>query len=362
MERPTLDQIRALPKVLLHDHLDGGLRPGTVIDLAAEIGHELPTTDVDELQDWFTAGAARKNLELYLETFAHTVGVMQTEEGLERVAAECAEDLAADGVVYAEVRFAPELSTRRGLTMDQVVNAVLAGFHQGSAGRNLTVYAICCAMRETPGSHRVAELTVRHRHQGVVAFDLAGPEHGYPPDEHLDAFYVLRRANHHITIHAGEGYGLPSIWKAIQWCGAERLGHGIRIVDDIDQSDLEPVLGELAAYVRDRRIPLEICPTSNVHSGAARSLAEHPVDLLDRLGFRVTISTDNRLMSNTSASEELHRLVTTFDYGWDHLERFTLNAAKSAFAPFPERTALIHEVLVPWFETARAGFGVDSAP
>ncbi len=354
MNEPNLDDIRAIPKVLLHDHLDGGLRPATVIDLAADLGHALPTTDVDDLQEWFTGGAARRNLELYLETFAHTVGVMQTRDGLERVATECAEDLASDGVVYAEVRFAPELYTRNGLSMDQVLEAILAGFERGSSDRAITVNAICCAMRETPDSVSVAELTVRHRDQGVVGFDLAGPEHGYPPDDHLDAFQLMHRANHHITIHAGEGYGLPSIWKAIQWCGAERLGHGIRIVDDIDRSGSEPGLGDLAAYVRDRRIPLEICPTSNVHSGAARSLADHPIDLLDRLGFRVTVNTDNRLMSDTSVSLELVRLVETFGYGWPELERFTLNAAKSAFAPHPERLTLIHDVLLPAFTAARA--------
>mgnify|MGYP000680686729 CR=1 FL=1 len=226
--------IAAAPKVLLHDHLDGGLRPRTVIELARDGGYDdLPTNDPDELAAWFRRGADRKSLELYLAGFAHTVGVMQTPEALERVAAECAEDLANDGVVYAEVRFAPELHLERGMTLDAVVEAVLRGFRRGSAGRPLEIRALVTAMRTAARSMEIAELAVRHRDEGVVGFDIAGAEKGYPPSRHLDAFHLIAHENFHFTIHAGEAFGLPSIWEALQFCGAERLGHGVRIVDDI---------------------------------------------------------------------------------------------------------------------------------
>ncbi|MEA2608101.1 MAG: adenosine deaminase, partial [Chloroflexota bacterium] len=299
------------PKALLHDHLDGGLRPGTVVDLAAEFGYDrLPTTDVDDLAAWFRRGADRKSLELYLETFAHTVGVMQERDAIVRVAAECAEDLAADGVVYAEVRYAPELSTERGLTLDEVVAANLEGFKLGAAraeeaGQPIVMKMLVTAMRQAARSVEVAECAVRWRDAGVVGFDVAGPEKGYPPTRYLDAFEYIRRENFHITVHAGESFGLPSIWEAVQFAGAERLGHGVRIVDDITtHADGSVELGRLAAFVRDRRIPLEMCPTSNVHTGAAASVAEHPFDLLRRLRYRVTLNTDNRLMSGVTLSSE----------------------------------------------------------
>ena len=229
-----LDLARRAPKVLLHDHLDGGVRPETVIDLAAEAGYrELPTTDPDELATWFTSGADRKSLELYLEGFRHTVAVMQTRDAVERVSAECAEDLAADGIVYAEVRMAPELMTDGGMSLDEAVIAMLDGFRRGSEGRPITIGLIVTAMRQAAKSVEIAELAVRHRDAGVVGFDIAGPEAGYPPTRHLDAFNLIAHENFHFTIHAGEGFGLPSIWEALQWCGAERLGHGVRIVDDI---------------------------------------------------------------------------------------------------------------------------------
>ena len=258
------------PKVLLHDHLDGGLRPETVIELASEYGYDdLPTTDVDDLATWFNRGAKRNDLVLYLETFAHTVGVMQDRDAIERVAFECAQDLAADGVVYAEVRFAPELSTEKGLTLDEVMEAVLDGYRRGSAGTDLTIYAIVSAMRTAARSYEIAELAVRFRDAGVVGFDIAGAEAGYPPTRHLDAFQYIQRENFHTTIHAGEAFGLPSIWEALQFCGAARLGHGVRIVDDIDSANGSGTekLGRLATFVRDRRVPLELCPTSNVNTG-----------------------------------------------------------------------------------------------
>jgi adenosine deaminase len=352
----TLEEIRRVPKVLLHDHLDGGLRPATIVELAAETGYTgLPATDAAELAAWMGQVARRGSLELYLEAFQHTVGVMQTRDALIRVAAECAADLAADGVAYAEVRFAPELHLTRGLSLDQVVEAVLEGFRRGSSGRPITVYALLTAMRTAARSLEIAELAVRHRDSGVVGFDIAGAEAGSPPSRHLDAFQYVARENFHITIHAGEGFGLPSIWEALQWCGAERLGHGVRIIDDIGVSrDGTPTLGRLASYVRDRRIPLEMCPTSNVQTGAARSIKEHPIGLLRDLSFRVTVNTDNRLMSGVTLSSEFHALAEAFGYGWGDIEWLTLNAMKSAFAPFDERLRLINTVIKPGFATARA--------
>ena len=355
-----LETIRQAPKALLHDHLDGGLRPATVIDLAREYGYGgLPTTDVDDLAAWFRRGADRKSLELYLETFAHTVGVLQDRDAIIRVAAECAEDLAADGVVYAEVRYAPELSTEKGLTLDEVVEANLEGFRIGSlraaeAGHPIVMRALVTAMRQAARSVEVAECAVRWRDAGVVGFDIAGPEAGYRPTRHLEAFDKVRHENFHITIHAGEGFGLPSIWEALQFCGAERLGHGVRIVDDIKVLDDGSVeLGRLAAFVRDRRVPLEMCPTSNVHSGAAASVAEHPIDLLRRLRFRVTVNTDNRLMSNVSMSSEMQALDEAFGIGLGEMEWLTINAMKSAFAPFDERLRLINEVVKPGYAHLR---------
>lgn len=343
--------VRQAPKVLLHDHLDGGLRPQTVVELAAETGYTgLPTSDPAELAALFTAGADRKSLELYLEGFAHTVGVLQTAEALERVAFECAQDLAADGVVYAESRYAPELSTRAGLTLDAVVQAVLRGFARGESETGIRMGFIVTAMRQLARSVEIAELAVRYRDSGVVGFDVAGPEAGFPPTRYLDAFNLIHQANFKLTIHAGEAFGLPSIWEALQWCGAHRLGHGVRIVDDISVADDgQLVLGRLASYVRDMRVPLEMCPTSNVHTGAARSIEEHPIDMLRRLRFRVTVNTDNRLMSGVTMSDEFETLGRVFDFGLDEMQWLTLNAMKSAFAAFDERLRLINGVIKPGY-------------
>jgi adenosine deaminase len=353
------ERVRAAPKVLLHDHLDGGLRPSTVIELAEDSGYRLlPGTDPGGLGRWFTAAADSGSLERYLETFGHTVAVMQTAHALRRVAAECAEDLALDGVVYAEVRYAPELHTESGLSLDEVVEAVLDGFREGAeraarTGHLIRIGCLLTAMRHAARSREIAELAVRYRDAGVVGFDIAGAEAGFPPTRHLDAFEYLRRENGHFTIHAGEAFGLPSIWEALQWCGADRLGHGVRIVDDITVLDDGTVrLGRLAAYVRDKRIPLELCPTSNLQTGAATSLAEHPIGLLTRLRFRVTVNTDNRLMSGCTMTSEMVGLASTFGYGWADLRWFTVNAMKSAFIGFDERLALINKVIKPWYAEA----------
>jgi adenosine deaminase len=346
--------IVAVPKVLLHDHLDGGLRPTTIVELADEIGYaDLPETDPDALAHWFVAETPKRDLVRYLAGFTHTVAVMQTPEGLHRVARECVEDLAADGIVYAEVRFAPELHIEAGLALDEVVEAVLAGFAAGmadaeAAGRPIITRLLLTAMRTAARSLEIAELAVRYRDRGVAGFDVAGAEAGYPPTRHLDAFQLIERANFHATLHAGEAFGLPSIWEALQWCNAERLGHGVRIIDDItDDADGTVKLGSLAGYVRDRRIPLELCPTSNVHTGAVPSLAEHPIKLLRQLQFRVTVNTDNRLMSGVTLSSELARCCEAFGWGWADLEWLTINAMKSAFWPFDDRLAVINDVIKP---------------
>jgi adenosine deaminase len=277
---------------------------------------------------------------------------MQTQEAIIQVARECAIDLARDGVVYAEVRGAPELFTEQGLTLDQVVEATLEGYKQGVAeaakeGNKIRVESLLCGMRQNNRSQEAAVAVVKYRNKGVVGFDIAGPEDGFPPTNQIDTFGYLRKENAHFTIHAGEAYGLPSIWEAIQICGAERLGHGVRIVDDIDFSGDKPKLGLLASYVRDRRIPLELCPTSNLQTGAAKTYAEHPIGVLSKLRFRVTLNTDNRLMSNTSMSHEMSQCVKSFDWKFVDLQRVTVNALKSSFIPFEERLEIIEKVVKP---------------
>lgn len=350
----TRETILRAPKVLLHDHLDGGLRPATIVELAAASGHALPAGDAESLGAWFTEAADSGSLERYLETFEHTVAVMQTADNLRRVARECVEDLAADGVVYAEVRYAPEQHLEAGLSLEEVVTAVQEGFDEGEAATGIVVRQLLTAMRHQANSREIAELAVAHRDTGVVGFDIAGAEAGYPPTRHLDAFEYLQRENAHFTIHAGEGFGLPSIWEAIQWCGADRLGHGVRIVDDIEVgADGTATLGRLASYVRDKRIPLELCPHSNIQTGAAPSIAEHPIGLLRDLRFRITVNTDNRLMSGTSMTREMTALVDAFGWDLDDLQWVTVNAMKSAFLGFEQRLAIINEVVKPGYAALR---------
>ncbi len=348
---PTLEEIRCAPKVLLHDHLDGGLRPATIVELAAKTGYaDLPTTDVAALRRWFRESADAGSLPRYLSTFSHTAGVMQTRDALVRVARECAEDLAADGVVYAEVRFAPEQHLEGGLSLPEVVEAVQEGYRQGCHDRPIRVVSLLTAMRHAARSLEIAELAVQYRDAGVVGFDIAGAEAGYPPSRHFAAFQYMQHANGHFTIHAGEAFGLPSIWEALQECNADRLGHGVRIVDDISvDTDGRATLGRLAQYVRDKRIPLEMCPSSNVQTGAAVSITEHPIGLLRALQFRVTVNTDNRLMSGVSLSSEMAALVEAFGYDWADLRWLTINAMKSAFLPFDQRLRLIDEVIKPGY-------------
>jgi adenosine deaminase len=347
--------IKSLPKVLLHEHLDGVLRPKTIVELARSEDYKgLPTENPVELAEWFHQGANQGSLPKYLEGFAHTIAVMQTEEALERVAYEQAEDLSKDGIVYFETRFAPIFHTRKGLTHQQVVAAVLKGLERGRNDFGVTSGLIICAMRNMDVSLDMAELAVDFRQRGVVGFDLAGEEGGFPPKKHVDAFHYIQRQNFNITIHAGEGFGKESIWQAIQYCGAHRIGHGTRLIDDMAVADGRVVkLGDLAQYVLDKRIPLEICLISNVHTGAARSLAEHPFGIFFKEKFRVTLNTDNRLMSDTNMSKEFEAARDTFGLTLDDFEKITINAMKSAFLPYDKRIDFIYSVIKPGYAKVR---------
>jgi adenosine deaminase len=347
--------LKTLPKVLLHEHLDGVLRPQSVVELAKKAKYAgLPTSDPVALAEWFHQGANKGSLSKYLEGFAHTIAVMQTEEALERVAYEQAEDLANDGVVYFETRFAPVFHTEKGLTHQQIVSAVLKGLERGRKDFGVHSGLIICAMRNMHVSLEMAELAVDFRERGVVGFDLAGEEGGFPPKKHVDAFHYIQRENFNITVHAGEGYGKESIWQAIQYCGAHRIGHGTRLIDDIAVADGKVAkMGDLAQYVLDKRIPLEICLLSNVHTGATPSLAEHPFKILYREKFRVTLNTDNRLMSNTSMTREFEAAAETFGLGLDDFEKITINSMKSAFLPYSRRCDFIYSVIKPGYAKAR---------
>ncbi|WP_298459444.1 adenosine deaminase [uncultured Cellulomonas sp.] len=357
----TIDEsaIRALPKVVLHDHLDGGLRAATIVELAAEVDHPLPTTDPTELAAWFLQAASSGTLELYLETFDHTIAVMQTAEGLRRVARESALDLAADGVVYAEQRYAPEQHLQRGLSLQEVVDAVQAGFAEGVAeaatqGRSIRIGTLITAMRHADRGDEIAALALANRGDGVVGFDIAGAEAGFPPSRQASAFRTLRTASFPATVHAGEAAGLDSIAEALHVAGATRLGHGVRIADDIeilpgDGDGPRARLGELAHWVRDQQVPLELCPSSNVQTGAAASIAEHPITLLKELGFAVTVNTDNRLQSGTTLTREMTLLVQEAGWTLEDLRDVTLTAAWNAFIHHDEREALVEELIAPGF-------------
>jgi adenosine deaminase len=356
--RITEKLIKSVPKVLLHDHLDGGLRPQSVIELAREQGYkDLPTTDAGELAEWFHRGAKRGSLTLYLEGFTHTTAVMQTEEALERVAYEMMEDMFNDGVVYVETRFSPVFHTAKGLHWDDVVNSVLKGLERGKKAFGVEYGLIICAMRNMKLSEEMAELAVDFRERGVIGFDLAGEEGGYPPKKHVDAFHYIQRENFNITIHAGEAFGIESIWQAIQWCGAHRIGHATRLIEDIglDKRDRKKIvrMGYLSQYILDKRIPMEICLTSNVDTGAVKSIHDHPFGILYKYKFRVTLNTDDRLMSNTTMTKEFKVAHEAFGLTLDDIEKLTINAMKSAFTPYNKRIALIYDVIKPGYAEVR---------
>jgi adenosine deaminase len=349
----TTDYLRGLPKVLLHEHLDGGLRPQTVIDLARDTGYTgLPTTDAGHLAQWFLSNADRKTLPLYLQGFEHTSAVMQTEEALERVAYETLEDMKADGVVYVETRFAPVLHQAKGLHPEKIMAAVIKGLERGKRDFGVHYGLILCALRNMSPeiSQEIAELAVDFRPHGVVGFDLAGEEGGYPSKKHVDACHYIQRENFNITIHAGEGFGKESIWQAIQWCGAHRIGHATRLVEDMKIKNGDVLsMGTLAQYVLDKRIPLEICLTSNVHTGAVEKLEDHPFKIYQRYRFRVTLNTDNRLMSAITLTNEYRTAAEVFGLALEDLERITINAMKSAFIPYKQRVAMIYDVIQPGY-------------
>ncbi|MGI5240245.1 adenosine deaminase [Dactylosporangium sp. CA-139066] len=346
---PSFDELRSAPKVLLHDHLDGGMRPETIVDLAAGSGYrDLPADDPDSLRDWFAAASTSGSLPAYLATFEHTFGVLQSTEAIARAARENVEDLAADGVIYAESRFAPELHLRHGLRAGQALDAVLAGTREGvqtvkATGRDVDVRIIVCAMRDRGAFHDMATLMIQRRDPGVAGFDLGGPEAGNPAAQFRDRFHELRNAGVRLTIHAGEGDGVESVRQAAVECRAERLGHGVRVIDDIDGDALGPV----ARFVHDHQIVLETSPSSNVHTGAAASMADHPAPRLHRLGFAVTVNTDNRLMSQTTLSQEFDHLVRLHRLTWPEIAQMTAVAAAAAFLPPDERDDL-HSRVTAW--------------
>jgi adenosine deaminase len=353
--------IQEMPKVLLHDHLDGGLRSETVVQLAKDQKYDrLPTNDPGELAEWFHRGANRGSLPLYLEGFAHTCGVMQTDEALERIAYEMMEDMRKDGVVYVETRFAPVFHTDKGLHWEEVVGSVLRGLERGKKDFGVGYGVIICAMRNMNVSEEMAQLAVDFRDRGVVGFDLAGEEGGYPPKKHVEAFQYIQRQNFNITIHAGEGFGKESIWQAIQWCGAHRIGHATRLIEDIIISEGKIVkLGTLAQYVLDKRIPLEICLSSNVHTGAVKNFQEHPFGTYYREKFRVTLNTDNRLMSATTLSREFQIAEEVFHLSFAEMEKLTINAMKSAFQPYDERIKYIYDSIKPGFQKLREKYKIS---
>lgn len=359
---PSRLDVRALPKVSLHDHLDGGLRPATIIELSAAVGHQLPSTDPAELAQWFRESADSGSLPRYLETFDHTIAVMQTREGLVRVAREFVEDLVADGVVYAEVRWAPEQHLQGGLSLDEAVEAVQEGLDEGvaaaeAAGSFIQVGQLVTAMRHADRAMEIAELALRHRDSGVAGFDIAGAEDGFPPSRFKEAFTFLAENQFPVTVHAGEAAGVESIVDALVHGRALRLGHGVRIAEDIDVefgaddagSPEDPEvgmvsMGRVASWVRDRGIALEVCPSSNLQTGAVASFGEdietHPIDLLYQTGFAVTVNTDNRLMSSVTLTGEFELLMETFEYDLDDILELTMNAVNAAFLPLDERAAL----------------------
>ena len=354
------DIIRKIPKVELHDHLDGGLRPQTVIDLAHKNDIPIPSSDPTELAAWFEKGCKLKSLPLYLETFAVTTAVMQTEEALRRVAYEAVLDWHTENIVYGEIRFAPILHTMQGLSMDSVVRAVLEGLEQGRKETGVQFGLLLCAMRSlSPNlSLEIAKLAVAYRDRGVVGFDLAGDEKGNPPKDHIEAFQYIRNKNFNITIHAGEAYGLDSIWQAIQVCGAHRIGHGTRLIDDMSLDGLHiESMGDLAHFVQDKRFPLEMCLSSNIGTGAAASFGTHPFQVLFRNHFRVFLCTDNRLMSNTSLTKEMYIAVTNFGLSLKDLEKISVNAMKSAFIHHEQKLDIIYNVIKKQCADLRREYG-----
>ena len=352
----TEEIIRGVPKVLLHDHLDGGLRTGTIIELAKELNYtKLPTSDPGELGAWFHRGANKGNLVEYLQGFEHTCAVMQTKEGLTRIAYEMMEDMHKDNVCYVETRFSPIFHTEKGLWYEDIIEAVLEGLEKGKRDFGVGYGLILCGMRNLKNSLEIAELAVNFRREGVVGFDLAGEEGGYPPKKHIEAFQFIKRENFNITIHAGEAFGKESIWQAIQICGAHRIGHATRLVEDMvfDSEGKMISMGHLAQYILDTRLPLEINLLSNVHTGAIDKLENHPFIKFYKEKFRVFLNTDDRLMSDTTLTKEYVTAIEMFGLTLDDVEKLNINAMKSSFIPYKERLPYIYNIIKPGYQKMR---------
>ncbi len=335
MEIPK-DLLEQLPKTDLHVHLDGSLRIPTLIDLARKQGVELPTTDPEKLADVVMSGKRCRNLAEYLEGFEITLSVLQEPEALYRVAYELAEDAAAENVWYMEVRYSPILHTRKGLKLTEIVDAVIEGLQEAEKKFNIKTGVIICGMRNiNPETSLIlAELAVAYKNRGVVAFDLAGQEENNPAKKHKEAFYLIRNNNINTTIHAGEAYGPESIHQAIHYCGAHRIGHGTRLFED----------GDLLNYVNDHRIPLEICLLSNIQTGAAPSLEKHPLRFYYDYGLRVCINTDNRLISDTTVTNELYLAAKHLNFNLDDIKSIILDGFKSAFLPNRAKSIMLNMV------------------
>lgn len=332
----SLDVIEKLPKTDLHVHLDGSLRLGTILDLAEKERIELPAKDPDGLKRAMNLGQNCGSLVEYLKAFDVTLRVMQTEESLHRAAFELAEDAARENVRYMEVRYAPMLHTRRGLKLTRVVEAVLEGLRAAREEYGIESNVILCGIRNVSpeSSLEMAELCVAYKNRGVVGFDLAGAEYDHPAKHHRAAFALVRDNNINVTIHAGEAYGPESIHQAIHVCGAHRIGHGCRLRED----------GDLLKYVNDHRLALECCPSSNVQTGAIRDIASHPMKLYKDLGLRVTVNTDNRLVTDTTVSKELWLCHTQLGFTLEDLKQVVLSGFKSAFLPFHEKQQYLRKV------------------
>lgn len=352
----TEEIIKSVPKVLLHDHLDGGLRPQTIIELAYDLKYKkLPTHDKDALAEWFQIGVNKSGLIEFHKGFEHTTAVLQSKEGLERVAYEMMEDMKSDGVVYVETRFAPSHHINKEMYLEDTVISVLKGLERGKKDFGVGYGLILCGIRNMKNTLDIAEIAVNFRRDGVVGFDLAGYERSSPPKKHLEAFQFIKRANFNITIHAGETFGKESIWQAIQWCGAHRIGHATRLIDDILLNEEGEVVrfGDLAQYVLDKRIPLEICLLSNLHTGVIDKLENHPFEILFKEKFRVTLNTNHRLMNASTMTREFSTAVNYFDITLDEIEKITINSMKSAFVSYAERLRYIYDVIKPGYQNVR---------
>jgi len=336
-DKYTLEELQALPKTDLHCHLDGSLRVSTLIELAKTRDVSLPTTNDEELRDWITRGARKGSLAAYLESFDLTLSVMQEREDIARIATELCEDAWADGVWYLEVRFSPVLHQKRGLSLVKVMNAVLDGLKEGRRRTGIETGVIVCGIRsiDPTTSLRLAELSISYKGHGMVGFDLAGQEDSYPARDHAEAFYLIRSNNIPCTVHAGEAWGPASIRQALHDLNAHRIGHGTRLVED----------GDLLNYVNDHRIPLECCLSSNVHVGASESLEQHPIKFYFDQGLRVTVNTDNRLISDTTVTNELALAQQHLGFTKGEINDLIIMGFKSAFLPYRERRQLLAKVL-----------------